>query len=220
MRRKDLPCVPPAWIVPCKRSRSPQPMPVPIDDQPAPPSSNEPLGTRFLSPAGRDRVGELDRLRRDLDDPHVGHVHRARLGEPDLQTAGRAYVAGGAEHGLVLLPRRAHRELGEKPAREPALGLLDRHADRAARQARGSHPAGELIQAILDQVDLAVLGQHGVAVAALALTARADQPWQTVCRRRLSRHSESGPRWPESRTWPTSQACRRLPRRNRRWRPG
>ena len=27
-------------------------MPVPIDDQPAPPNSNEPLGTRFLPPAG------------------------------------------------------------------------------------------------------------------------------------------------------------------------
>jgi len=39
-------------MLPCSRFRSPQPVPVPSDDQPAPPSSNEPLGTRFTPRTG------------------------------------------------------------------------------------------------------------------------------------------------------------------------
>ena len=135
-----------------------------------------PVGHQVLAAGRCDHVGELDRLCRQFDDPHVGHVHRARLGEPDLQPPRGAYIARGAKCGMIPLPRRAHRELGRKPRVEPALGLLDRNADRPARQPRGPHPAGELVQAVLDQVHLAVLGQHGVAVAARTFATRADQP--------------------------------------------
>ena len=43
-----------------------------------------------------------------------------------------------------------------------------------------AHAAGELIKAAPDQLDLAVLGQHGMVVAVLAFAARADQPGERL----------------------------------------
>ena len=135
------------------------------------------VGHEVLAAAGRRSTSVNSiLLRGDLDDPHVGHVQRARLGEPDLQAAGRADVARGAEHGLVLLPRRAHRELVDSPlVSQPLVSWIATLTVRLPTPWPASGRRTRYRRS-LTSLTWPILGEHGVAVAAAALAARADQP--------------------------------------------